>query len=271
MATYAVGDIQGCFEPLQRLLAEVNFNPAQDTLWVAGDLVNRGPDSLAVIRFLRSLGDAVVPVLGNHDLHFLAVAEGVKPPSKGDTLEDLLAAPELADIVQWLRGLPLIHQDKALGYTMVHAGIPPQWGIKKALKRAREVEQVLQSGDYRRFLKAMYGNTPAGWRKGLRGMKRLRVITNYFTRMRFCAPDGELDITNKSAPMGVNLGFAPWYALENRKSRGHRIIFGHWAALEGAVSEPDIFALDTGCVWGGCLTLLRLEDQARFQVSCKAG
>lgn len=269
MATYAVGDIQGCFAPLKALLAQVQFDPRQDTLWVAGDLVNRGPESLEVIRYIRGLGDAAVPVLGNHDLHFLAVAEGLRTPSKSDTLDALLAAPDLPEIVQWLRGLPLIHQDRALGYTMVHAGIPPQWSIKKARKRAQEVEQALRGGDYRRFLKAMYGNVPAGWRKGLRGMKRLRVITNYLTRMRFCDPNGQLDLDNKSAPHAVNLGYAPWYALENRKSRGERIIFGHWAALEGQVSEPDVFALDTGCVWGGCLTLMRLEDQATFHASCE--
>ncbi|MBB3167274.1 symmetrical bis(5'-nucleosyl)-tetraphosphatase [Simiduia aestuariiviva] len=269
MATYAVGDIQGCYDPLQRLLKDVSFDPARDRLWVAGDLINRGPQSLEVLRYLRGLGDALVVVLGNHDLHFLAVAEGVRKPSKSDTLEAVLAAPDLPDIVQWLRRQPLLHCDKVLGYALVHAGIPPQWSLKKALKRAAEVEQVLQSGDYRRFLKAMYGNEPAGWRKGLRGMKRLRVITNYLTRMRFCDPAGQLDLTNKSAPHAVNLGYAPWFALENRKTRGERIIFGHWAALEGQVSEADVFALDTGCVWGGCLTLMRLEDQARFQVQCK--
>jgi bis(5'-nucleosyl)-tetraphosphatase (symmetrical) len=270
MANYAVGDIQGCFKPLQALLAQVNFQPGIDRLWVAGDLVNRGPQSLEVLRFIKGLGASAVVVLGNHDLHFLAVAAGVRKPSNSDTLTALLCAPDLPVLTAWLRKQPLIYRDKALGYTLVHAGIPPQWSIKKALKRAAEVEAVLQSGDYRRYLKAMYGNEPAGWRKGLRGMKRLRVITNYFTRMRFCSPEGELDLANKSAPHAVNYGFAPWYALENRKSAGERILFGHWAALEGQVAETDVFALDTGCVWGGCLTMLRLEDQALFRIECGA-
>lgn len=268
MATYAIGDVQGCYGALQRLLEQVGFDPAADTLWFAGDLINRGPDSLATVRFIRSLGDRAVAVLGNHDLHFLAVAEGVRPPSRSDTLDTLLAAPDLPDITAWLRQLPLMHRDKALGYCMVHAGIPPMWSLKKARRRAREVEVCLQGGDYRRFLKAMYGNHPAGWQKGLRGMKRLRVITNYFTRMRFCSPDGMLDLTNKSGPMSVTEGYAPWFALENRKTRGKAILFGHWAALEGNTAEPGIFALDTGCVWGGCLTALRLEDKARFSVEC---
>lgn len=268
MATYAIGDVQGCFEALERLLDHIHFNPAVDTLWFAGDLVNRGPDSLATLRFVKSLGAGAITVLGNHDLHFLAVAEGIRPPSSSDTLAQLLAAPDLADLMAWLRQLPLMHRDKSMGYTMVHAGIPPMWGLKKARRRAREVEACLQGGDYRRFLKAMYGNEPSGWTKGLRGMKRLRVITNYFTRMRFCSPDGALDLANKSGPMAVTEGYAPWFALENRKTQGKSIVFGHWAALEGNAAEPGIFALDTGCVWGGCLTALRLEDQERFSVGC---
>lgn len=268
MATYAIGDIQGCFEPLKALLADVAFDPKNDRLWVVGDLVNRGPDSLGVLRYLKSLGASVSAVLGNHDLHFLAVAEGVHSASKSDTLDALLAAPDLPELVHWLRKWPLIHRDDDLGFAMVHAGIPPMWSLKKAEKRAREVEAALQGDDYRRFLKTMYGNEPAGWRKGLKGMKRLRVITNYFTRMRFCDPDGQLDLANKAAPNAVKVGFAPWFALHNRKTSVNRIIFGHWAALEGHASHPNVFALDTGCVWGGCLTLMRLEDQVRFQCSC---
>ncbi|BFM12964.1 symmetrical bis(5'-nucleosyl)-tetraphosphatase [Simiduia litorea] len=268
MATYAVGDIQGCFEPLEKLLQQVQFDPKQDRLWVAGDLVNRGPASLAVLRFIKGLGAAASVVLGNHDLHFLAVAEGIKSASKADTLAELLGAPDLPELMAWLRTLPLMHRDKSLGFAMVHAGIPPMWSLKKAEKRAREVEAVLQSGDYRRFLKAMYGNEPAGWRKGLKGMKRLRVITNYFTRMRFCDPEGRLDLNNKAAPSAVNLGYAPWFALLNRKTAEDRIVFGHWAALEGYSSHPNAFALDTGCVWGGCLTMMRLDDQQLFSTPC---
>ena len=268
MATYAVGDIQGCFEPLQQLLTQVAFNPDLDRLWLAGDLVNRGPASLEVLRFVKNLDRSAQIVLGNHDLHFLAVAEGVRKASRSDTLDQLIAAPDLPELMAWLRAQPLLHRDKSLGYTMVHAGIPPMWSVKKAEKRAREVEAVLQSGDYRRFLKAMYGNEPSGWRKGLKGMKRLRVITNYFTRMRFCDADGNLDLDNKSAPNAVTLGYAPWFALLNRKTAEDQVLFGHWAALEGHSSHPNAIALDTGCVWGGCLTMMRLEDRQRFQVKC---
>ena len=271
MATYVVGDIQGCMGPLLQLLDKVNFDSHCDRLWVAGDLVNRGPASLAVLRFLKNMGSAVIVVLGNHDLHCLAVAEGVKQASKSDTLDELLAAPDLPELMAWLRQQPLIHRDAALGFAMVHAGIPPIWSLKKAEKRAREVEAALQGDDYRRFLKTMYGNEPVGWRKGLKGMERLRVITNYFTRMRFCDSQGRLDIANKSAPSAVNLGYAPWFALLNRKTAEDRIVFGHWAALDGHSSHPNAFALDTGCVWGGCLTMMRLEDRQRFSVRCAAG
>ena len=268
MATYAIGDVQGCYGALMRLLDKLRFSPGRDRLWFAGDLINRGPESLKVLREVMALGDSAVTVLGNHDLHFLAVAEGVRHASNSDTLSAVLAAPDCPEICLWLRHKPLIHTDASLGYTLVHAGIPPMWGLNKALRRAAEVQTALTDERYRDFLAAMYGDEPAGWRPGLEGLARLRVITNYFTRMRFCSPDGQLDLANKSGPMSVVEGFAPWYALENRKTRGQKIIFGHWAALEGNTAEPGIFALDTGCVWGGCLTALCLETQERISVSC---
>lgn len=266
MATYAVGDVQGCYQPLRALLDRVNFKAGRDRLWLVGDLVNRGPESLAVLRFVKALGDSARLVLGNHDLHFLAVAEGIRAPGRSDTLDELLAAPDCAELVRWLRGQPLFYRDRRLGFSMVHAGIPPMWGLKKTARRAAEVEAALQGPLYRDFLRAMYGNEPRGWQPGMDELTRLRVITNYLTRMRFCSPTGELDIENKAGPMQVRFGFAPWFALDNRKSRRHRILFGHWAALEGHAAQTNVWALDTGCVWGGQLTALRLEDQQLFQV-----
>lgn len=270
MATYAIGDIQGCLEPLQCLLKKIAFNPASDKLWLAGDLINRGPDSLATLRFLYRLRDSITIVLGNHDLHFIAVYYGLRKQGKNDSLNELLMAPDRADLVYWLRHQKLIHHDPALAFTMVHAGIPPQWSLSEALARAREVELVLQSDTPENFLAGMYGNVPSEWNNNLTGVERLRLITNYFTRMRFCSASGELELQTKESADAAPEGFAPWFSFSERKTRKEKIIFGHWAALEGRVKSNTVFALDTGCVWGGSLTAMRLEDEEKFSCDCPA-
>lgn len=270
MATYAIGDIQGCLEPLQCLLQEIEFDPRNDKLWLAGDLINRGPDTLATLRFLYQLRDSITVVLGNHDLHFIAVYYGLRKRGKNDTLDELLRAPDCADLVYWLRQQKLIHHDPALGFTMVHAGIPPQWDLPEALARAREVENILQSDKIENFLSDMYGNLPSRWRDDLAGVDRLRLITNYFTRMRFCSADGELELQTKESADAAPIGFAPWFSFPERKTQAQKILFGHWAALEGRADVENVYALDTGCVWGGALTALRLEDERWFACDCLA-
>lgn len=268
MSTYAIGDVQGCFESLQCLLEKIQFNPQQDRLWFVGDLINRGPDSLATLRFLYSLRDSIEFVLGNHDLHFLAVAHGLRKRNQSDTLNELLSAPDKQQLIDWLMQGKLIHTDEALGFTMVHAGIPPQWSLHEAQTHAREVEAFLQSRYSGELLTNMYGNLPNRWKNKLIGLDRLRLITNYFTRMRFCTDEGELELESKDNISTAPQGYAPWFLHENRKTRDDNIVFGHWAALEGRVNAPNIFALDTGCVWGGELTALRLDDKVRFSCSC---
>ena len=268
MTSYAVGDIQGCLQPLLCLLDDVNFTPEKDRLWIAGDLVNRGPQSLETLRFLKSLGSSTSIILGNHDLHLMAIARGHQYPRPKDTLDDILDAPDCYELIDWLRQQKIMHYDDVLGYAMVHAGIPPQWGLKKALRRAGEVETMLRSDNIDDFLQDMYGNLPDQWHKELSGTERLRVITNYFTRMRFCSKDGVLELKSKSGIDTAPTGFKPWFAHEHRKMAQHKIIFGHWAALEGKVDTPNVFALDTGCVWGGTLTMMRLEDGKRFNCQC---
>ncbi len=270
MAVYAVGDVQGCLTPLRCLLEQVSFDPTQDRLWLVGDLVNRGPQSLETLRFLYAMRDAVTAVLGNHDLHLLAVAHNVERLKKGDTLREILDAPNCAELLDWLRCQPLIHHDAERQLTMVHAGIPPQWTLKKALKRAAEVEEVLRD-DSRLpfFLDGMYGNEPNKWDSDLHGITRLRVITNYFTRMRFCTADGRLEFKSKEGLGSAPKGYAPWFSHPERKMRGQKIIFGHWAALQGQCSEPGVVALDSGCVWGGAMTLLDIDRGIRHTCYCK--
>lgn len=270
MATYAIGDIQGCLEPLQCLLQEIDFNPSKDKLWLAGDLINRGPDTLETLRFLYRLRDSITIVLGNHDLHFIAVYYGLRKRGKNDTLDELLRAPDCADLVYWLRQQKLVHYDPRLNFTMVHAGIPPQWDLSEALAHAREVENVLQTDKIETFLSGMYGNLPNRWNDNLTGVDRLRLITNYFTRMRFCSAEGELELQTKESVDAAPIGFAPWFSFEDRKTWDQRILFGHWAALEGRTDVENVYALDTGCVWGGSLTALRLEDERWFACDCPA-
>ncbi|MBU2708026.1 symmetrical bis(5'-nucleosyl)-tetraphosphatase [Zooshikella marina] len=269
MTTFAVGDIQGCFDELQQLLTQVEFDPLRDELWVVGDIVNRGPKSLETLRYLYSLGDRCKAVLGNHDLHLLAIAYGKQPPRKGDSLDSILEAPDREELLSWLRFRPLIYYDELLQVTMVHAGIPPHWSLKKALRRAKEVETILQSDNFTDFLVNMYGNQPNDWSKKLKGWDRLRIITNYFTRMRFCSSDGQLELTHKSGSNQAPAGFQPWYNHSNRKTHDDLIIFGHWAALEGKAEHENVYALDTGCIWGNALTIMNIEARTLHSLSCE--
>lgn len=270
MATYAVGDLQGCLQPLKGLLDRVTFDPARDKLWLVGDLVNRGPQSLETLRFLYAMRDSLVCVLGNHDLHLLAVAHNTERLKRNDTLREILDAPDCAELIAWLRQQKLLHYDEVRDIALVHAGIPPQWTLKKALKRAAEVEEALRDDSrLRPFLDGMYGNEPAGWDNDLQGVNRLRVITNYFTRMRFCTEDGTLDLKSKEGLDTAPPGYRPWFAWPQRKARGQKIIFGHWAALEGKCDEPGLYALDSGCVWGGCMTLMNIDTGERHRYSCE--
>ncbi|GMG85730.1 symmetrical bis(5'-nucleosyl)-tetraphosphatase [Biformimicrobium ophioploci] len=260
MATYAIGDIQGCLAPLQQLLTKVRFNPDCDQLWLAGDLVSRGPESLETLRFLYRHRDNIRAVQGNHDLHLLALAYG-RAPTRGDAdLQEIVEASDGDHLLEWLQSLPLIHCER--GYALVHAGIPPIWSLEQAQALAAEVGEALSAeASARSFFSHMYGDLPDIWSDDLSGPSRLRVITNYLTRMRLCTADGRLDLKTKRGPEAAHGDFQPWFSFSERKTRNDKIIFGHWAALEGKADAANVFALDTGCVWGGHLTALRLEDE----------
>lgn len=266
MATYAIGDIQGCFVALQRLLDAVRFDDGEDLLWLVGDLVNRGPDSLATLRFVRGLGDRAITILGNHDLHLLAIAEGFQRQHKDDTVQEILDAPDREPLLEWLRTRPLMHLTSS--YAMVHAGLLPQWTLMQARELAREVERELASEDWRALLAAMYGNQPTKWDDSLSGYDRLRVVINAMTRMRLCTPAGEMEFQHKGQPTGLPAGYVPWFDISAARWRSVPVIFGHWSAL-GLVLRDDLIGLDTGCLWGRRLTALRLEDRAVFQISCR--
>lgn len=257
MAVYAVGDIQGCLDELQDLLSVLKFRRKRDKLWLVGDLVNRGPKSLETLRFVRDLGDAAITVLGNHDLHLLALAltPGKRPVESG--LRKVLKAPDCDELMEWLRRLPLLHHDESLNTTMVHAGIFPRWSLNKARKRAAEVEAELRGPDVVRFLRNMYGNKPDSWSGGLSGHSRLRFILNSFTRMRFCRQDGSLNFAAKLHPED-HRELQPWFDVPGRRADDTRIVFGHWSTL-GYLEEHNLISLDTGCVWGGRLTAVRLD------------
>ena len=270
MSVYAIGDIQGCLESLDCLLDQVSFNPDRDRLLLVGDLVARGPDSLGTLRFLYRIRDRVDAVLGNHDLHLLALAHGRPPRKRKDQdLLPILEAPDAGELLEWLRHLPLLHEEPAFNAVMTHAGIPPLWSIEQSRDRAAEVATVLRQGDRESFFSAMYGNEPAGWDESLSGPTRWRVITNHFTRMRFVNQAGELELATKGEASAPPAGFFPWFNHPARVVRSQRILFGHWAALEGQVDEPMIEALDRGCVWGGELTALRLDDLRHFSCDCR--
>ena len=263
LATYAIGDIQGCFGALTRLLERCAFNPAHDKLWLVGDLVNRGPRSLETLRFVRDLGAAAVTVLGNHDLSLLMAAEGFGKKGKGDTLDEILAAPDRQQLLDWLRQQPLCHVEG--DYCLVHAGLLPQWTADRARSLAAEVEMALTGADWRELLANMWGSEPASWDDGLEGWPRLRVIINAMTRMRFCSPDGVMDFKVKGELAKAPAGFVPWFDVPGRRSAQTVLVTGHWSAL-GLRVQPNLLALDSGCLWGGPLSAIRLEDRALFQV-----
>ncbi|GAB4124706.1 MAG: symmetrical bis(5'-nucleosyl)-tetraphosphatase [Sideroxydans sp.] len=264
MATYAIGDIQGCYDEFRALLDVLQFDPARDCLWLVGDLVNRGPASLEVLRLVKSLGEAAITVLGNHDLHLLAVHAGIGKLHKSDTLDAILAAPDRSELMDWLRRQKLAHLEN--DHLLVHAGLLPQWTAEQALALAREVEQVLQSDRYADFIAHMYGNQPQHWESGLTGYDRLRVIINAFTRLRVCTPQGEMEFKFKGEVEHIPPGLLPWFEAPQRQSRDTTIVFGHWSAL-GLKVKKRLIALDTGCLWGGPLSALRLEDRQIFQVA----
>jgi bis(5'-nucleosyl)-tetraphosphatase (symmetrical) len=267
MADYAIGDVQGCYGALQRLLTTIDFNEKVDRLWFVGDLVNRGPESLAVLRFISTLPIPARITLGNHDLHLLASLFTDSPKvGHDDTLSEILHATDNDHLGHWLRKQPMLYYSEELKVVMCHAGIAPLWDLAKAEQLAQEVELVLASDDFRPFLQNLYGNKPKLWSDSLQGMDRLRAITNYFTRMRFCMADGSLCFDYKGPPVTAPAEIYPWYAVPGRKSIGPDIIFGHWAALGGGSPAPGIYALDTGCLWGGRLTALRLQDRQLFSV-----
>jgi bis(5'-nucleosyl)-tetraphosphatase (symmetrical) len=267
LAVYAVGDVQGCKDALQALLEQVRFDPACDELWSVGDVVNRGPDSVGVLRLLRSLGSRATLVLGNHDLHLLAVAEGVRALRGADTLHCVLDAPDGAELIGWLRHQPLLHTDLALGYCMVHAGIPPHWDLATATALAREAERWLVASGCAELVPnevpELTELTPE-----LTPAQRARVIVSYLTRMRVCTADGRMDLAYKGPARGAPAGFSPWFAYSERKTRDVRVLFGHWAALQGEADADNVYALDTGCVWGRALTMMRLSDGHRFEWPC---
>ena len=264
---YLIGDVQGCCDALERLLAQIGFSPSRDRIWVLGDLINRGPESLATLRRLRGLGNAATCLLGNHDLNLLAVAHGVRQPHRGDTLAEILDAPDRALWLDWLR-----HQRVAVhehGWLMVHAGVVPQWDLATTLALAGEFEQVLQSDAIGAFLTGMYGDQPARWSTALQGTERLRFVVNVLTRVRFVAADGTLDFVAKEGADAAPEGYVPWFEAAGRRTQGVPIAFGHWASL-GLINRPDLLALDTGCVWGRQLTAVRVDGGQRevIQVEC---
>ena len=272
MATYAIGDIQGCYSAFRHLLDLCAFDPAVDRLWLVGDLVNRGSESLQVLRFVAGLGDSATVVLGNHDLYLLMRHAGLESRSASDNLDDILTAPDCDELLHWLARRPLLHVEKQ--YVLVHAGLLPRWTVPKAQALAEEVQTALTGKDSKKFLLRLLGNRPDHWKNSLKGWDRLRVIVNAFTRLRFCTPDGRMMMRPKGPPGTAPEGALPWFALPERANRTHTIICGHWSAL-GFYREEGLIALDSGYVWGGALTALRLEDGEVFQVqntsACKYG
>lgn len=270
MAIYAIGDIQGCAVPFEELLDDLEFDPAKDRLWLTGDLVNRGPHSLETLRMVRGFGDSVTTVLGNHDLHLLAVAEGIRQARPQDDLKRVLRAPDRDELLHWLRHLPMAHVDRERKALMVHAGVYPGWGPSRLLRRAGEVETALRGDDYPEFLRGMYGSEPRKWSGKLAGMDRLRCIANVLTRMRFVDAQRRLDFDQKGPPGSQPPRLMPWYQHPRMQCDGWRIVCGHWSAL-GFSLQGNIISLDSGCVWGGALTAVRLDgDHSRqcWQVGC---
>jgi bis(5'-nucleosyl)-tetraphosphatase (symmetrical) len=261
MATYAIGDVQGCFEQLQQLLKVLRYNPDKDTLWFVGDIVNRGPESLKTLRFIRALGDSAITVLGNHDLHLLAIANGAGKCKRKDTLNDILNAPDSDQLLTWLQHRPLLHYHEKLNVCMVHAGIHPAWCIEDALNYAHEVEQVLQSDKSLAFFQNMYGDEPAIWSAQISGIDRLRFITNVFTRMRYLNKTTQALALHEKGPPGYHASnLIPWFDFTNRRTSDNKVIFGHWSTLSNPQLK-NIYPLDTGCLWGGKLTALEISEK----------
>ena len=275
MSLYLIGDLQGCDAPFQRLLEKIDFSPSRDTLYLLGDLVNRGPDSLGVLRRLMALGDAAQCLLGNHDLHLLALWQGVRKPGRKDTLASALQAPDCDTLMDWLRHRAMAIQTN--GWLMVHAGVLPQWSVTQTLALAGELESVLRGPDIKGFLSAMYGNTPAQWHDSLGGNERLRVIVNALTRLRFCTAEGGMEFSSNESAGGAPAGYLPWFAVPGRASACTPVAFGHWSTLvtQGLTGtlQNNALPLDTGCVWGGCLSAARLGAAAGefelIQVKCE--
>lgn len=270
MSVYAIGDVQGCYRSLQELLAHIRFDAARDRLWFTGDLVNRGLQSLEVLRFVKNLGERAVCVLGNHDLHLLAVAAGTAKPKKRDTLDDVLRAPDRDELLRWLRSCPLLHHDERLGYTLIHAGLLPPWNLADARRLAREAESVLRGEGAENFFHHMYGDLPDHWNENLRGFDRLRVIINAYTRLRYCDLDGNMDLRPKGPPGSQPPDLVPWFQVPGRRSRDLRIVFGHWSAL-GLWHDDGVIGLDSGCLWGRTLSAVRLDGGPAefFSIACE--
>jgi bis(5'-nucleosyl)-tetraphosphatase (symmetrical) len=279
MALYLIGDLQGCNSALTRLLDDIDFSPSRDTLYLLGDLVNRGPDSLGVLHRLKALDGAARCLLGNHDLHLLAVAHGVRRPSRGDTLDEVLDAPDRTVLLDWLRQQAMAIQLSVAGnpLLLVHAGVLPAWTADQTLALAAEVQDVLRRPDYDQFFTTMYGNTPAQWSDALQGVDRLRVIVNALTRLRFCDAQGQMEFANKKSPESAPPGLMPWFDVPGRRTAQDTVVFGHWSTV-GPLARRDVVAMDTGCLWGGCLSALRLDpmqapgplEWTLHQVHCEA-
>jgi len=263
MAHYAIGDVQGCYDPLRRLLDKLKFDPANDQVWFAGDLINRGPQSLETLRFIMSLGDSARSVLGNHECHFLAIAHGYKQPHRADTFDKMLEAEDVDKLIEWVRSRPFFYEDNDLGYSMLHAGVPPQWSIDDTRKHARELEKVISGKRLKQFLAEMYGNKPDIWDNSLCGHERLRFIINCFTRMRFCDKKGRLDLTVKSPVGKQEKHLMPWFNVPKRRTANNKIVFGHWSTL-GLHQENNATCLDSGCLWGGELSAIKLGSPEEF-------
>ncbi len=284
MSTYAIGDLQGCAASYDALLERIAFDPRHDRIWLVGDLVNRGPDSLTALRRAMAMDASTVAVLGNHDLHLLAVSAGVRKSGKGDTIAPILAAPDADVLLDWLRHRPLAHRgtvrsareagERDVDVLMVHAGILPTWDADDTMRLAGEVEAALRRDDWRTTLAGLFGNRPARWSESLVDGDRLRAIVNGLTRLRYCSDDGRIDFDAKDAPAATGVafpappaGYRPWFEIATRRTRDALVVFGHWSTL-GLMVRDDVIALDSGCVWGGALTAVRLEDRAVFQVPC---
>lgn len=270
VTVYAIGDVQGCYDELRALLDRIAFDAESDELWFTGDLVNRGPHSLEVLRFVKGLGARSISVLGNHDLHLLALAQRRRPARRSDTLGPVLAAADRDEILDWLRRLPLVHHDNALDTTLIHAGLAPQWDLEQAVHCAREVESVLRSEGFAELFDHMYGDTPTRWSDRLTKWERLRFTINCLTRLRYCGRDGRLNLQEKGPPGSQAVGLVPWFEVPDRRSQGHPIIFGHWSTLRlspALMAGHRVYPLDTGCCWGGELTALRLSDWQLFSVA----